>query len=419
MNNITLVLFLSMIALSQNACNTAPAGSLASTPTPTPTATPKSTATPTPTPSYCEIGNRSTNTPYAAGSGTSGDPYTICTATQLNAIGSHSSHWDKSFQLQKNIDLSSYTGTQFNSIGLAVWDSTAHDIDSGSSTPVSGTFDGGGFQISNFTITNANSDFTGLFNYVTGTVKNLTLALPQVSGGLNSGSLIAYLNGTVDTVTATSATVTGSDAGSSDAGYGANVGGLIGEAGGLASIHRALVQTANVQGKKSGGLVGYFVGNSLSQSSSSGSVVGVVDGGDAGGLIGVLGGTGTLSQIASTATVSITANAGEAGGLIGIFLAEPTVTDCYATGSVSTVSGDAGGLVGEFSSDGAQVVLNCYTTQNTFFRTDDGNGGYETASFYDDGMTDLYNQSTFTGAGWDFTSTWRMPSSGTPVLQWQ
>jgi hypothetical protein len=57
----------------------------------------------------------------------------------MNTIGlsSNSGDWDKHFKLMSDIDLGAYTGTQFNIIG--------------SIQSFTGTFDGNGHTISNFT----------------------------------------------------------------------------------------------------------------------------------------------------------------------------------------------------------------------------------------------------------------------------
>ncbi|MHC4207199.1 MAG: hypothetical protein ACYSTT_21295, partial [Planctomycetota bacterium] len=76
---------------------------------------------------------------YGSGSGTAEDPYLIYTAEQMNAIGAEPNDWDKHFKLMADIDLSVYTGTDFNVIGYGLFPA------------FSGVFDGNGHTISNFT----------------------------------------------------------------------------------------------------------------------------------------------------------------------------------------------------------------------------------------------------------------------------
>ena len=56
---------------------------------------------------------------YGGGSGTAEDPYQIWTPEQMNTIGLNSADWDKHFKLMADIDMSVYTGTQYNIIGTA------------------------------------------------------------------------------------------------------------------------------------------------------------------------------------------------------------------------------------------------------------------------------------------------------------
>jgi len=77
---------------------------------------------------------------YGGGSGTAEEPYLIYTAEQMNEIGQNKKDWDKHFKLMVDIDLASYTGTNFNIIGRPSWLFT-------------GVFDGNGYTISNFSYT--------------------------------------------------------------------------------------------------------------------------------------------------------------------------------------------------------------------------------------------------------------------------
>jgi len=57
---------------------------------------------------------------YGGGTGEPNDPYLICDANQMNAIGADANDWDKHFKLTADIDLSGYTGTEFNTIGYYI-----------------------------------------------------------------------------------------------------------------------------------------------------------------------------------------------------------------------------------------------------------------------------------------------------------
>ena len=76
-----------------------------------------------------------TQAQYGGGSGAAHDPYLIYTAEQMNTIGAEPNDWDKHFKLIADIDLSAYTGTSFNIIGID-WNK-----------PFTGVFDGNGHTI--------------------------------------------------------------------------------------------------------------------------------------------------------------------------------------------------------------------------------------------------------------------------------
>ena len=55
---------------------------------------------------------------YGGGTGEPNDPYLIYTAEQMNEIGLHEQDQSKHFKLMADIDLSAYSGTAFNRIGM-------------------------------------------------------------------------------------------------------------------------------------------------------------------------------------------------------------------------------------------------------------------------------------------------------------
>jgi hypothetical protein len=75
------------------------------------------------------------SSPFQSGDGSIGDPYTICTADQLNSIGD--SYLTESFLVLKDIDLTSIPN--FTIIGSGVIPGPTADL------IFTGSFDGGGF----------------------------------------------------------------------------------------------------------------------------------------------------------------------------------------------------------------------------------------------------------------------------------
>ena len=146
---------------------------------------------------------------YGGGSGTEGDPYQIWTAEQLNTIGANPADWGMYFKLMDDIDMSAYTGTQYNRIGTATYKA------------FTGTFDGNDHVVRNLTYTTtAVVNSVGLFGCISyGTILDLGVENILLSSG---GNYIGGLAGWNDYGTITGCYVTGSVSGKED------VGGLVG-----------------------------------------------------------------------------------------------------------------------------------------------------------------------------------------------
>ncbi len=174
---------------------------------------------------------------YGGGSGTAQNPYLIHTAEQMNAIGADANDWDKHFKLMADIDLSAYTGTAFNIIGID-WDNA-----------FTGVFDGNGKKISNFSYTaSAYAFYVGLFGRVyRGVIKDLGLINPNVNAGKGSyvSSLVGYISrgGTITNCYAEGGSISGV--------Y--SVGGLVGY---NSTIISNCYATGNIEGGRGVGRTG-------------------------------------------------------------------------------------------------------------------------------------------------------------------
>ncbi|MHC4555804.1 MAG: hypothetical protein ACYTFW_04060 [Planctomycetota bacterium] len=174
---------------------------------------------------------------YGGGTGEPNYPYLIFTAEQMNTIGAEPNDWDKHFKLMADIDLSEYTGTDFNIIGMNY--GRAFD----------GVFDGNGHKISNFTYVSTEERLVGLFGRVGygGKVKDLGLRDPNIVAELSTGvsALVGWLaGGSLSSCYVQGGKVMGYD----------SVGGLVGDNGGTVNN---CYSTANVSGNnRVGGLVG-------------------------------------------------------------------------------------------------------------------------------------------------------------------
>ncbi|HOK65264.1 MAG TPA: GLUG motif-containing protein [Anaerohalosphaeraceae bacterium] len=331
---------------------------------------------------------------FSGGTGTSTDPYLVSTAEELNTIGTSSAYWASYFKLTANINMSGYTGTSYHIIGNIT-------------TRFTGGFDGNGYVISNLTYTGTNVSYVGLFGYTQNAViQNVQLVNVAISStnGQNVGSLIGcQLYGTTANCSV-SGTVSG--------GY--HTGGLAG------SVLQGTLNSCSSAAAVSGGdHVGCLAGNIYQSTVSQCSATGNVNGANAiGGLLGYSD-TGTVSNC--YARGAAVGTGGYIGGLIG-YIQYGTVSSCYSTGAVSAgYGGWKGGLAGyswEFESP--CVFTACFWDTQTS-GTNDGLGNINPDPAGITGLTtaQMKTQSTFTDAGWDFTTVWVRLYDGYPHLQWE
>jgi hypothetical protein len=262
---------------------------------------------------------------FALGDGTSASPYIVTNSAQLAALtlGNTTVHYRQECDLDIAVDYTNWPG-----IGT---DTNAFR----------GVYDGGGYTISNVTIS-ANSDNNwGLFRFTEDAViRNLTLSDVVMTGSGSpdkTGSLIGYgLNTSVDSVTVSGFTMTGVDR---------DAGGLIGYFGvttGTASISSVSISAEMKDGPSSrvGGVIGHLEANH----------------------------EGVIARIENViANVDITARREQVGGVIGrIDYDHPTskvnLKNIFVGGIVragtSTLKGTkVGGLIGHIDSDSGQISI--------------------------------------------------------------
>jgi hypothetical protein len=391
---------------------------------------------------------------YGGGSGDPNDPYQIWTPEQMNTIGTEPNDWDNHFKLMDDIDMSSYTGTQYNIIG-------------NNTIKFTGTFDGNGYIIRNLTITAPSQDYIGLFGYLgsEGQINNLGVENVNITGHNCVGGLVGGYDGTI-----TSCYTTGSVIGTSA------IGGLVGRnfRGTITSCYATgtVNSTSPVGAPSVGGLVGYnnntitscYATNSVSGFQYIGGLVGFNDdygtitscyatgsasstssiGAPTGGLVGLNHGAITTCY----ATGSVSSTSFPVGGLVGLNYG--TITTCYATGSVSSISSAVGGLVGV---NYGGTITTCYATGSVIGTSPVGGlvgsdiNGTITSCFWDiqtSGLTDgvgtqdpdpsgvigkmsaeMKTHLTFTSVWWDFSTSdgtpadWQMPNNDYPHLNWE
>ncbi len=306
---------------------------------------------------------------YSGGSGTETDPYLISTAEDMQSIGVNPADWGKHFLLTADIDLSGYTGTEFNIIG--------YYISSFNNDPFTGVFDGNAHTLSNFTYTSTDSDCIGLFGFAGSgaLIKDLTLVTPGVNAAGES-YYVACLVGLLKFGTITGCGISGGNisgryytgglvgynywgtisncyAETSVWGH-SDTGGLAGynDAGTISNCH-AEVSVFGVPvgpwGESESTFIGRLVGCNWAGTISSCNATGSVTGDDSvGGLVG--SNWGRISN--SYGTGSVTGGLWT-GGLVGYN--RGTISDCYASGYVIGIDFTAG-LAGK--NEG--MISNCY-----------------------------------------------------------
>ena len=341
---------------------------------------------------------------YGGGSGTPEDPYQIRDANHMQAIGADSNDWDKHFKLMADIDLSAFTGTSFNIIGIN-W-----------VYPFTGVFDGNDHTISNFTYTSTSTYYNiGLFGYVNGPnakIKDLRLIDPNVDTGTGRyvGSLVGRLrDGTIINCYVEGGSVSGNR----------YIGELVGYSNGTITD---CYSNGGVSGYALiGGLVGFNSSGIITYCSSTASVLGYYS---AGGLVG--DSSGIITYCYSTGSVS---GNDRVGGLVGD--SSGTITNCYSTGDVSGTT-NVGGLVG----DSIGTITNCYSTGGVVGDGAGGlvekNGGTVLSSFWDIetsgkttsgggmGLTTAEMQMASTFVCWDYEPLWTIDEGfDYPRLVWE
>ncbi|MBP7049889.1 MAG: hypothetical protein KBE65_02635 [Phycisphaerae bacterium] len=325
---------------------------------------------------------------YGGGDGTQQNPFLISTAQEFAAIGENSADWSKYFKLTADIDLSDCNETNLHMIGKWVV------VGSAANLPFSGNFEGDGKTISGFRYKDMQSQYVGLFQYVTGNITNLKLTGATVTGnGFGAGALVGYQGrGAVTSCSVTGAKVSG------NLGVGALVGALDG------SAHMCRSNGAVTGVRYIGGLVGQLGGGRITRSYSKAKVVGSES---VGGLIGgVLKQTSVVESCYATGSVS---GALYVGGLVGA-LSSGSVWHSYSTGAVSGTQ-SAGGLIGQQWALG-EVFLSFWDTQTSGQATSAAGTGKTTA--------EMKSFDMLASANWDFATIWAICDGvGYPVFLWQ
>ena len=239
------------------------------------------------------------------GKGTAENPYEIRNAEDLKLLAKKvnggETYKDKYFKLTADIDLKNEPN--WTPIGTML-------VEEG--RPFQGTFDGGGHQIANLTISNG-GQYGGLFGYTEGAVIKSCNVTGEVNGYNCTGGIVGYANNNTHILNCS---------------FQGNVEG---------------------DGEERGGIVGH---TSSGCEVSGCFVTGTVTGDrEVGGIAG--SGVGTIKNCYALANV--TATGVNAGGIAGKAYGV-TIENCYYSGEVSAKD-YAGGIAGYVS--GAKTIRNC------------------------------------------------------------
>lgn len=291
----------------------------------------------------------------------------ISNITDLQKIGNDPGYpLDGDYELTQDLDA---TGVAFLPIGRR------DPYDSGIETPFSGTFDGGGYTISNITIDPYDTDPThynlGLFGFVSGTISNLNISDIEIitehagawpNSGQRDGGLVGRLetSGVVNNCTC-QGTIRGNDVGGFvGANYGTitdcsfsgsipdgdDVGGFVAYQYG--TIRDCTVTSTTVHGSDAGGFAGNIYDGALIEDCSAEVTV---SGSDVGGFVSDTFG-GTCRRCTATSTLS----GNDVGGFSERIQSGAINEDCSCSTTFVSVTGDGGGWT-EFNSG---IIRNCY-----------------------------------------------------------
>ena len=360
---------------------------------------------------------------FAGGSGTQTDPYQVATPEQLNKVRDYlSSH----FIQICDIDMTTSTsegGAYYNS--GAGWTAIGDD-----NNAFTGSYNGQNHKIIGLTSINETTDYTGLFGYNKGVLKNITLECCNMFGGKYTGILVGH-NGANNTYshsvegikiiecTASGADYVGALAGKNIGGSISNieikdcsitgteyVGGISGShdrngtsngeiidvklidsnvtgtkyVGGIVGKNYATVENCYVSGKITGGIyTGGIVGDSYQYVAIPGEIIscfvdGTVVGNQyVGGIAGNIWQT-SIEKCANNANIRYIASDNE--GVLGGIAAQGnsfSVTECANNGNIEYASNVrcAGGIIGYISAYESWLTLeDCYNTGSVFSSND-------------------------------------------------
>ena len=238
-----------------------------------------------------------------------------------------------------------------------------------SASPFYGTFNGGGYTISNLKISAGEN--AGLFRYAASSskIENFIISNSIISGGNYTGAAVGYSEGIVDSIGVMNTIISGDQW----------VGGVIGKTFGTST--NLYIVGGNVSGRGAGGIIGWLSGylsNTFSRTiiyNQAGYSHGITNNGDnaSGGIAGIMDGSGTIiipsinNSYSLSSLYGINQNQGSfIGGIVGKLWNANIITNSYSDSNMFGYFGVGG--VGAITSrvSGAQGGI-APTTTNVFY----------------------------------------------------
>ena len=296
--------------------------------------------------------------------------------------------------------------------------------------PFVGTFDGAGKAITGLTITDITGGYHGLFGYVTGTVKNFSIAgtINGTKGVDFVGSVVGFNAGTISSVTSSVVINVGSS-------Y--NVGGIAGFntsgiwvdsndkkmtiEGATGRIENCANTASILAYQKVGGIVGENAGT-INACYNSGKVD-ASNSGSKNGVGGIAGRNGNNDAAVEVGIISNCYNTGAVGrsgqkwtgGIDGFQNSKSSVVNCYNIGTIVSTTGYSNPIAG--NQEGSKNTKNNYslTGLNATGSSEAERGIVKTA----DEMKAADFITALCGDGRAYVADSKNLNDGYPVLRWQ
>ena len=288
--------------------------------------------------------------------GSATNPFKVGTLADLQKVGSGTDGWTRSAHYEQTaaIDIG----------GIPNWTPIGT---SGSS--FTGTYNGGGFVISNLTITSGSD--SGLFGYVNAAgavIRNVRLGNVNISGtGTNRGGLIGRLEaGTVENCRVTGGSISGSNI----------IGGLVGRTDAAGIIQNSYVSGVNVSATGANAFAGGIAGQNSGALRNCYTDASVTSAGTAGGIAGTNSTGAMLERTYAIGTVSSTGTSAptRAGGITGFNDTGATVQNSVAMNK--GVSVNSGSNIGRVAGADSGTLANNHARSAGMTLTQSGGAVY-------------------------------------------